>query len=264
MSYHHSIDEAKRLLNSLGITPIYFVTSDGAISRQLSDAQWRLGFGDGTEGMLAWTAPIADLLYQSCLRYEWAGRGCCIVLRRHPINFTTTELLGLAIHEAGHFIAWCDRPDRDDSDSERALKTFWANAQTKSQHHDRRWLRATTHLWHRACRMGHEIPFTNVLTLEQYGYGRADLTPLLSEASRRESEPIEAILRGDSAPAAAPSQRVPRGSRFPYQTMIHGEVVTLHANGSIDVPPKLDGGGRERFASVEQFRKARNSKARTA
>ena len=197
--HHHSINEGKRLLAALDIDPLYLVDC-GDVFRQFNAFEHKYLYDNGGRDIIAFYWPVLDaLLSLNCLRYEWKGRGCCIVLRRSAMQATTAEVLGTLLHEAGHHVAACDRPERDDPDVSRAIKTSRENPLPESEHHNRRWLSATVHLWHRATAvLKYEIPLANVLNLEQYGYAREDLAPLLDEASQREGEPIESILRSSA------------------------------------------------------------------
>lgn len=193
--------EGKQLLAELGISPVYVVSLTD--SSYLSDSERRYLLScrndDHTCGVTrAFTSPICDLLFKNgALRYDWEGRGFCCVFVEPPEFLGATETLGTMIHEAGHYLAFCDDPSRDDLDFGRAVKASWQSMKSAAEHHDRQWLRATVHLWHRATTvLGHEIPLDKTLDLEQYGFSAKDLLPLLDEASRREGEDIEAILRG--------------------------------------------------------------------
>jgi hypothetical protein len=225
-----NVYEGKQLLNALGIDPVYVVSIDNSLCR-LNDAESRLVYG-GDENILAFTCPVADLMFRKSLRYEWGGRGFCMVFRKPPVLLTAPQVLGTMIHEAGHWVADCNQPCRDDPDAGRAVETFWKTLRNESQHHDARWKRATIHLWHRACKVGCEIPLSDVLNLEQYGVSRSSLSTMLAEAERCEGQPIESILA--SRPTAEP-QRKKRRSHVQF---IAGRIVqTVGGRTTIDGVP---------------------------
>jgi hypothetical protein len=240
---------AHSLATGLGIRRLYLVTPGS--SEYLSEAEYRFMHAN-KEGCLAFTSPVCDLLFKNALRYQWSGRGCCVVFVRSPMLMAETQTLGMLIHELGHYVADCHKPCRDDNDHDRALKQSWSIMETEEQQHDRKWLRATVHLFHRACLMGYEIPFSNVVNLEQYGYSRSDIGPLLSEASAREREPIEQLVSSmrQKIRKTTARQRMPRAK----PVMIGGQMVLQHSNGSIETLPGLDGkGGGQTFKTVRQF-----------
>jgi hypothetical protein len=256
MKMDHTL-AGKRLLAQLGIEPVYVVSSTDNF-RRLSEAEHQLVFGDS--GTIAFTSAAADLLFKSSyLRYDWQGRGCCIVFCQSPLFFTETETLGLMLHEAGHYVADYDRPERDDTDHGRALKAFWGSMQQSGEHHDAQWLRATIHLWHRACKLGYEIPLSNVVNLEQYGFERKHLLPLLDEAERREGEEIESILASGSQPTSAPvvSQAANRGlADTPRSVSImQGAAGPATTEGAVAVIPVVgllsdEGGGPSSYQTI--------------
>lgn len=250
-----AVHTGKQLLAALGIDPVYVVTTTDAF-RQLGELEHNFVFGH-TESTLAFTAPVADLMFsKGYLKYEWRGRGFCCVFRRSPLTLGSTATLGVMVHEAGHYVADCNRPERDDPDFDRAGKVFWASLRTDAEMHNHRWLRATVHLWHRACRLGYEIPFSNVLKLEQYGYSRQDFAPLLDEVSQREGESIESILgTGVAISQASPIAAQPqlKSTRWPKIQLMAGGPMLLHSDGSVETPPTLSGRRGERFPSVAAY-----------
>ncbi|MEX2310636.1 MAG: hypothetical protein WD738_23920 [Pirellulales bacterium] len=261
---HPYIYEGKQLLAALGIDPVYIIEPTDAFC-QLSNVEHRYVWsGVGAECSIAFTSPVLDLLLSNCLRYEWQGRGCCIALCRSVLQMTASQTLGVLLHEAGHHVAAYDRPERDDDDKERALKTAWASMGKDGEAHNTQWLRATVNLWHRACKMGYEIPLDDVVTLEQYGFDRSHLLPLLDEAEQREGEPIETILGSSStAPASTTSTAKRRRRQFPYVDIIGAEPVTLYADGSLETIPDIHGKrGKMKYQSVHDFLNARELAAR--
>jgi len=163
-----------------------------------------------------------------------------------------TERLGVLLHEMGHHLADCDQAERDDTDHARAVKTFWTGmrAQSNEEQHNTRWLRATLHLWHRACRAGYEVPLSS-LGEEHHAISKKRIQPLLDETTEHEGEPIESILGSRVKPAKRKrSQRGPRDQA----DVIAGQVVTVHADGTVTEAMALDGSsGGGRHASVRAF-----------
>jgi hypothetical protein len=248
--------EAREMGQSLIDRPLYVVTPH---SDYLSDMERRLIFTN-CENTLAFTSPVADVLFrEGALRYEWSGRGCCVAFRNSPVIFSPARLNGILVHEIGHWVACCNEPCRDNADTVQAAVQFFMTMKTEAEYHDHRWLRATVHLWHRACRMGYEIPFNDVLNLEQYGYNLHNLAPLLDEASARETEPLERILGSTTRQSKAKQRRRSRTQAI----MLSGQCVSQHPDGSITTCPDLYGrGGGLHFDSVRDFSAAQEIQSR--
>ncbi|MCA9233344.1 MAG: hypothetical protein KDA57_22055 [Planctomycetales bacterium] len=242
--------QIKQLAATLGIAPCYIVDA-GDVFGQLSGPERQLISLQQKQKIVAFTAAAADLLFKNSLQYQWQGRGCCIVFCRGLLQLSEAEALGAAIHEMGHYLAACDNSARNDTNHARAIQNGWATMRPESQHHDQRWLRATTHLWWRAGEAGHEIPFANVVNLNQYGFTASDLQPLLLEAGQRNHEPVEQILRqpaADSVPVNFPEQSTSgkitgsvdsdTGESSGSYMLIHGRVIHTHSDQtSIDGTP---------------------------
>lgn len=253
---NHSFD-GKQLLAELGISPVYVVSYTD--SSYLSDRERQYLLSYDNDCTVAFTSPTCDLMFRNgALRYDWQGRGFCCVFVEPPEFLGPTATLGVMLHEAGHHLASCDDPTRDDCDYGRAVKSAWQAMKPNAQHHDRRWLRATVHLWHRATAvLGYEIPFEQTIVLERYGFSRHDLAPLLAEASQRENEPIETIL-GKSAPGMmashTPGTATTSKSIWPMIEMAAGHVVQIFQDGHVETAPDLYGRQpSKRFNSMREF-----------
>ncbi len=229
---HYAINAGKELLAALGIDPVYVIDVADPF-RSYTSAEWQFVYDDGDGCGIAFTAPTLDALLHQTLQYEWKGRGFCVVLQASVYSMSEAETLGVLLHEAAHYVAAYDHPERDAPDIARAAKAGWHSTQTEREAHDKQWLRATIHLWHRACRMGCEISLSDVVNLEQYGFSRRDLGPVLDEASSREGEDIETILASRLPSTSAP-RRKRRGPRR-WSAMIAGRhVVTAGGRTTID------------------------------
>jgi len=222
---HFHLIEARQLASELGISPLYIVSNTDAFCT-LSDVQRRFIYNPSNENVIAFTAPVADVMFKGYLRYEWQGRGCCVVFRRSPLEMSKAESLGVLLHEIGHYVDSFDNPSRDDLDTDRAVKAFWEPKTNGNEHHSPRWLQASVHLWWRACSMGYKIPLENVVNLEQYGFNRSHLLPLMSEARQREGESIESILRSceQPTPKRATNRSTPKRPRSSI-VFLHGRLV---------------------------------------
>lgn len=188
------LQDASRIAAVLNLPCLYIVHAADPL-RMLSEQEHKVVAGTVDDGTIAFTSAVQDLAFKDgYLRYEWRGRGPCVVFRHAPIGMTKAEVNGILVHEVGHWIADSNQPWRDDTNSARAVETFWKTLD-KRNGHGRRWLRATIHAWSRINAAGIEVPLQNtILSFEQYRYSREDLSPLLAEASSRRSEPIEKIL----------------------------------------------------------------------
>ncbi|HMP05526.1 MAG TPA: S49 family peptidase [Lacipirellulaceae bacterium] len=184
------LSPAYQLLADLGIDPAYIIALGDTSWNLATEAERAYIFERPDTDTLAFTAPHLDVLLRTgCLQYEWRGRGFCVVFRQY---LRPDTLLGVTLHELAHYHASFDDPSRDEPDPAKAAAAWRPRSEAES--HDRRWLRACVHLHGRACSLGWEINLGDVVCLPQYGYSAEDLLPLLAEASRREGEPIEAIL----------------------------------------------------------------------
>ena len=204
--HRYVTDEATALLNHLGVAPAYIVDRTDQF-RRLSDAENRLINFFGSDAK-AFTFTVADVMFNKhYLRYDWCGRGCCIVLCTSPMLMTEPEAMGLILHEAAHWINAFDEPARDDPDMSRAVKTFWNSMKRQShdEQHGERWRSAAMHMWHRSCKLGYEIPLTDVIAQHHCKFTPANLQPLLDEAEQHEGEPIESLLRSHSSNPKEPT-----------------------------------------------------------
>ena len=210
---HSYIFAGKQLLADLGIAPVYLIDATATgVALNFTEAERQLLLsGDN----IAFTNPALDaMLSGRRLLYEWKGRGFACIFEKSPLTMTKSQFLGVLLHEAGHWVAACNKPYRDDPNIKAAIA---ASFQDKYDPHDHRWLRATVHLWHRATAvLGHEINLADVRCLDGYGFGRKELGPLLEEASNREGECVQEILSGrtnrTTMATTATSQRVESGA----------------------------------------------------
>lgn len=184
--------ELQNLGKLLDVQPLYVLTTTDQFQRLGGKTHQTVNLYSG-EGTTAFTSPVADLDHKEAIGYQWRGRGCCLVFCRSPLVMSKPEALGLAIHEMGHWLADCNRPERDDTNERRAMINSQKNLRTEREHHNNRWLRSTLHLWHRACRAGYEIPL-NCLGYKQHKITRPAFKRILAETVDREREPIESIL----------------------------------------------------------------------
>lgn len=153
-------------------------------SPYLTGEFWRLVHGITEPGTIACYSPILDVLAADSLRYHREpGQRCfCMFMRASTHDFNL--VLAAAIHEGAHYLT--DRhQSRDEPDQAKAIANWWKNRPRDINSHSRSWLRGVVHLWHRACRLGCELPLST-FGLEQYDYGVKDWGPLLDEASEKE------------------------------------------------------------------------------
>jgi len=230
------IADGERMLGQLGVGPPTYIV-DVIHGRDVRLSQFEEEYTDAT--CAAFTSPICDLLLKDGqLRYRWQGRGFCMVFVRSVYSMSRARTLGLILHEAAHWVANCDRPERDDHNHERAIRRFRKTGIDQKTCHGRRWLRASVNLWFRAVGFGYQVSIADVVDLREYDYAPKDLTPLLAEARAREREPVEQILRspmpGKSrkrTPARAPSSRrvEPLRAERRRKTAIRAKRSKLHA-----------------------------------
>jgi hypothetical protein len=243
MSDNLALAEGHEMLAALGVRPAYIVTMDSTRT-PFSDAEWR--FVTEQHGARGFTSPVADVILKNALRYDWQGRGCCIVLRVSPQGLSRAERLGLILHEAAHYVDDCDRPERDDVDHGRAVQTFWNGMGQRSRDpHGDRWLRALVHLWVRADAMGFPLGLGDTMDPVHHPCKPEQLLPLLAEADDRRGESIESILASPFPGAKVESKGVavepkPRRTRRHY--MIFGRPTVFNSvDGSYETASSLDG-----------------------
>lgn len=254
-----NLNNACDVVESIIGRPVYAI-DPGDLSSQLSDAEHRFVFSPGNSSTIAMTSPVADLMFAASLKYQWRGRGCCVVFRRSPLGMADRECLGVVIHEAAHWLAAADDPARDGTNHKQALASAWGSLKSQEEHHDKKWLRSLVHLWSRASVAGYKVTIANCLNLEQYRFKPSDLTPLLNEAESRRGESVEKILASPMPGATRKRKRRARPQlrgtssrrsiRF-HRVTVLGET-TYHHDGSVVVAATLDS-PRRRFESVAAF-----------
>lgn len=249
------------MLESLGISPAYIIDAGDPHLPPLTDEEHQYIYsGEVDEGgwlvpdAYGWTNPILDVLLKpNLLKYAWKGRGFCMVLRDRT---SASKTLGTIIHEAGHYLSFYDIPGRDEPDTKKAAMDLVSATLDGRDVHGLEWLRATVHLWHRAVALGYRVPFGDTVCLEQYGYDRRDLLPLLNEAPNREHEPIERILRPVARVARANKKQAgkkPQVARGPSILWLGGQPVRCHVDGTIETFPDANGVGATRYRGIREF-----------
>jgi hypothetical protein len=244
MSDNLALAEGHEMLAALGIQPAYVVTMD-TTRFPFSDAEWRY-VHEHHAGARGFTSPVADVMLKNALRYDWKGRGCCIVLCVSPQGLSRVERLGLILHEAAHYVADCDQPARDDVDHVRAVQAFWGSLRSTEDPHGERWLRALVHLWVRADAMGFPLGLGDTMDPEFHPCKPEQLLPLLKEADDRAGESIESILAtplpGATATVTTTTMSTePRKRRRVRFGTSPGGFTEFHPDGSCETFASLDG-----------------------
>jgi hypothetical protein len=225
----------KEMLGEFGADPCYVIDATNP-PFPLTDEQHEMAFGPGMENAAAFTAENCDQTFKSQLYYDWCGAGFAMVFVQSPLEMSLDRVKGVGLHEYGHHIG--------------------------GMNHGRDWLRATIHLWYRACEAGHAVGLESVYCVEQeYGYDRQDLGPLLAECAERIDEPLASILA--VRPTSAGRQRRSSGRNDSGQRSrgrsiiqyIHGQPIAFHADGSVSTGESLYGEPGQRFDSYSEFTK---------
>lgn len=216
------LSAARELLAELGFEPVYLIDIVDGCGAAFTEPERQFIFSPSHDDGIACTSPVCDLMFKSGrLKYEYQGRGLCIVFRKSVLQQSLAEVLGATIHEAGHHAAAYDNPSRDDDDHVRAVQTFWTSGMCGADGgHNSRWVRATVHLWWRALCAGRSVKISDVMRTEMYGmpHEKELSDSLLPECSQRDNEDVESIL-ATPAPSAFcrlfPGERLERTSKRP-------------------------------------------------
>lgn len=118
-----SLDTARAMMTLIGFhRPVYLLDMFGESDKQPALTAAERDFAGYMPSTVAFTSPTADLWFRTgALSKQWRGRGFCCTFAKSPEDRSREQVLGTTLHEAGHYLAYARRPDRDDSDFRRAM-----------------------------------------------------------------------------------------------------------------------------------------------
>lgn len=242
-----SLDAARAMLIGFH-RPVYLLDMFGESDKQPALTAAERDFAGYMPSTVAFTSPTADLWFRTgALATQWRGRGFCCVYVKSPADRSRNQVLGTALHEAGHYLTYARRPDRDGDDVRSAMAYSTENPCNAGSPHDECWLSACVHLWLRACEAGVETPFGDVVNLAQYRLGHDQFLASLREAQQCRGLPL-AELEMQLAPEKPQSVHAK-----PHIMHVDGEMLQCNADGSVETFPDLYDRGTHQYQSLNDF-----------
>lgn len=248
-----ALDQARAMMALIRFhRPVYLLDMFGESDRQPAMTPAERDYAGYKPSTVAFTAPTCDLWFHTgALAKQWKGRGFCCVYVKSPEDRQRTQVLGTCIHEAGHFLTYAKRPDRDETDIKQAMAYSTANPCNIGDSHGEEWLRACTHLWVRACEAGFEIPFEHVLDLSVYRLAHSQFLDALRDAQANRNLPIAELEMKVTVTATEP--KLVSGD---------GEPIWLFPDGRVGIPGAAAGSIVASYPTLTSYWQARGDERR--